>query len=166
MIKLHNRLFISGQGECFLAEGDQSLVKDGTAIVHACKSPCHQLAVGYEGNLSKDHMYYLSREYGDDLALNIIDPPVPLFQLQTFQIFRRFATQRYAEGKELHIHCNKAESRAPALAMIMLSRVLQIMSDESYESYDAAKREFMEIYPRLTPGQGIELFMRANWSVL
>ena len=82
------------------------------AIVHACKSPCHQNAVGYSGSLKNTHPNYLVLEKETDLFLNMIDPPIPLFMLPLFTSFLRFADNNWRAGKKLLIHCNQGESRA------------------------------------------------------
>ena len=44
--------------------GDQAACVEVThelVVVHACKIPCHQMAVGYRGNLPLDHPHYLMR---------------------------------------------------------------------------------------------------------
>ncbi len=66
-----------GEGLGFEPHGRERLAEYGTdwAIIHACKSPCHQGAVGYIGNLDRTHPNYLVLESGSDLFLNMIDPP-------------------------------------------------------------------------------------------
>jgi hypothetical protein len=101
MIELHPRLFVGDQSTCL--EG-----VDGFAVVHACKSPCHQEAVGYRVALPQDDRYYLALETPYDLYLNLIDPPTPLFRVESFQHFRDFAVSRYVDAYQgLLIHCNQ-----------------------------------------------------------
>lgn len=90
---------------------------DNLAVVHACKSPCHQNAVGYRGKLSATHPNYLVLENDNDLFLNIIDPPVPLFMprcLVDFLIFQTsigsqdnicLSTAIKVSPEPLHWHC-------------------------------------------------------------
>ncbi|MEZ4860220.1 MAG: hypothetical protein R3C14_02885 [Caldilineaceae bacterium] len=59
----------------------------GLAVVHTCKYPYHAAAVGYTGSLPKAHRYYLALEHSGDLYLNLIDPPQPLFQVESFTAF-------------------------------------------------------------------------------
>jgi hypothetical protein len=84
MIEISDRLYVGNEYDC--REGD-----DEWAIVHACKSPCHQRAVGYRGKLRSSHPNYLVLEEENDLYLNIIDPPVPLFMPPLFTSFLKFA---------------------------------------------------------------------------
>jgi hypothetical protein len=53
MIEVYDRLFVGTERDCFHK-------RDGWAVVHACKHPCHVNAVGYSGSLSNTHTNYLS----------------------------------------------------------------------------------------------------------
>ena len=136
---------------------------DEVAVVHACKSPCHQGAVGYRGKLPSTHPNYLVLEQEYDLFLNIIDPPVPLFMPPLFTEFLAFANKHWSQGRKLLIHCNQGESRAPSLAMLFLAKGVFAIPDTSYE---VARSEFEKIYPRYNPGKGIETYFSKNWTQL
>uniref|UniRef100_UPI00345E9582 hypothetical protein n=1 Tax=Mesotoga sp. TaxID=2053577 RepID=UPI00345E9582 len=110
MTKVLDRLYVGSEADCFHS-------RPGWAVVHACKHPCHVNAVGYKSSLPKNHPSYLSLERGANLYLNIVDPDIPLFMSQTFVDFMTFAQKHYNEGKNLLIHCNHSESRAPSLAL-------------------------------------------------
>lgn len=74
MNKVYKGLYVGSDQDCFTDERAE------WAVVHACKHPCHQRAVGYKGSLPKDHPNYLKYEDGSHLYLNLIDPDVlPLF---------------------------------------------------------------------------------------
>lgn len=133
------------------------------AAVHACKSPCHQRAVGYRGNLPSTHPNYLALELAHDLYLNIIDPPLPLFKLETFTCFLEFATAQYGSGAELLIHCNQGESRAPSLALLFLAKRLNAIPNGSFSN---AKSAFSVLYPNFRPGLGIERFLSEQWDAI
>jgi len=150
---LYDRLYVGTEDECVT-------YKDGWAIIHACKSPCHQRAVGYKKSLPNTHPYYLTYREGNNLYLNMIDPPGPLFMMPTFTNFLEFAKENWNSGKTLFIHCNKGESRAPSLALLFLAKYLSKISNESY---DRAKLEFMRLYPEYMPGQGIQTYLRTHW---
>jgi hypothetical protein len=154
MRKVYDRLFVGSIGDC-------SDHKDGWAIVHACKSPCHQKAVGYQGSLPSHHPHYLVLERPDNLYLNMIDPAGPLFMPPLFSEFLRFARLHWEAGKNLLIHCNRGDSRAPSLALLFLSKVVGVLPAEGYWE---AWQEFFKLYPNYLPGQGIQIYLNKNWG--
>lgn len=153
MKEVYDRVFVGRDYECF--ENMKSWV-----TVHACKSPCHQRAVGYRGSLPKNDPNYLVLRRGNNLYLNIIDPPVPLFKMPLFTEFLRFVRHHWGEGKKVLIHCNQGESRAPSLALLFLAKDIGIISNDSYEK---AKKDFMRIYPHYSPGKGIQIYLQNQW---
>lgn len=132
-------------------------------MVHACKT-CHARHLQYTGSLPKDHKNYLYADPGpSDLFLNLIDPPVPLFQFESFKKFLHFAYDRTKnDDNTLLIHCNKGESRAPSLAMLFLAHCGEI----DHDSFDTARKEFEERYSAYNPGKGIETYLREHWKEL
>jgi hypothetical protein len=118
MVPVHERLFVGDAGTC---QPGSALL----AVVHACKSPCHQQAVGYRGSLSPQHPNYLVLRDPYDLYLNIIDPPVPLFKIETFVQFLLFAGEQHDRGASVLTHCNQGESRAPTLGLLFLAKQSQ-----------------------------------------
>ena len=72
-----------------------------TVHVHACKTPCHQRAVGYQGSLPSRHPHYLVLERPNNLYLDMIDPSEPLFMPPLFSEFIKFARQHEVEGPHL-----------------------------------------------------------------
>ncbi|MBZ9612335.1 hypothetical protein [Rheinheimera maricola] len=156
MQQIHERVIVTNDLSCMRGN-------DTVAVVHACKSPCHQGAVGYRGKLPSTHPNYLVLEQENDLYLNIIDPPVPLFMPPLFSAFLEFSIKHWGQGKQLLIHCNQGESRAPSLAMLFLAKGLSVIPDTSYE---AARIEFEKLYPRYNPGKGIEMYFSINWTRL
>ena len=153
---VHERLYVGAEVDCRNAE-------EGWAIIHACKSPCHQTAVGYRGSLDKSHANYLILEKNRDLYMNIIDPPVPLFKLESFTHFLEFASRHWSDGMNILIHCNRGESRAPSLAVLLLSKRLGVLNAQSY---DVARSQFVETYPGYSPGLGISAFLQGHWGEL
>jgi len=153
MIEAYGQVYIGGKEDCSI--GDETM-----AIVHADKR-CHARKLGYKGSLPNTHPNYLSAETPFDLWMNLIDPPYPLFKLESFKAFMAFAT-KHLEKRNLLIHCSTAQSRAPSLAMIYFKE-LEGLQDKSY---DFVKQEFLLKYPDFDPGAGIEAFMIANWEKL
>lgn len=156
MQEIHERVIVTNDLSC--TRGSEAV-----AVVHACKSPCHQRAIGYRGKLPNTHPNYLVLEQENDLFLNIIDPPVPLFMPPLFTAFLEFANKHWGQGKKLLIHCNQGESRAPSLAMLFLAKGVSAIPDTSYEE---ARLEFEKLYPKYNPGRGIETYFSKNWSQL
>lgn len=146
--------------------GDLSCCRAGTvdcAVVHGCKDPCHRRAVGYVGSLAKNHPEYLMREEADDLWLNLIDPPVPLFQAETFLRFLAFAGAHYDRGAAVLIHCNQGESRSASLALLLLAKHLHALPENTY---DAARSAYEALDGSYRPGAGIARFLSEQWSVI
>lgn len=156
MIKVYERVAVGSEAYCRTGNHDIS-------VVHACKSPCHQRAVGYRGSLLKTHPNYLSLVTGNNLFLNIIDPPKPLFPDELFKVFLNFSRNQWNSGATILIHCNQGESRAPSLALVFLAKHIKAISNESY---DAACADFTKLFPSYTPGTGIQLYLTSRWSML
>jgi predicted protein tyrosine phosphatase len=156
MIELRDRLFVGIERDC--REGGSEM-----AVIHACKHPCHVGAIGYRGSLPSSHPNYLYLESGNDLVLNMIDPPVPLFKPEMFAAFLTFSRRQFDEGRPMLIHCNLCESRAPSLALVFLAKVSHTISDASYVE---ARAEFEKVFNGYRPGQGIQTYLREHWATL
>jgi hypothetical protein len=154
VIRVHDGLFVGGLDDCFHDE------RDGWAVVHACKDPCHKRAIGYTGNLHQTHPCYLVCERGSHLFLNLIDPPRPLFQIESFVAALDFIRRHWGHRHVL-VHCNQANSRAPSLAMLFLARRLRVIDDTSFAQAQAA---FRELYRDYDPGPGLSRFLRDHWD--
>jgi hypothetical protein len=152
--QVYERVFVAGDLCC--RRGDAEW-----AVVHACKSPCHQRALGYQGSLPNSHPNYLTLYDGSDLFMNIIDPPVPLFMAPSFSNFLRFSEEHWSAGQKLLIHCNQGESRAPSLALLFLAKCRHAIDNTSYLS---ARSEFETLYSRYNPGKGIQTYFSKNWG--
>ena len=107
---------------------------NSTCVIHACKHPCHMKMTG---NVDKFHPDYFCIETPNDLYLNIIDPELPLFFKETFEVALRFIKENI-EKRKLIIHCNEGLSRSPTIAMLYLFKHL---------SFNDAYDKFVEIYP-------------------
>ena len=141
------------------------------AVVHGCKDPCHRAFVQYRGHLAPSHPEYLWALRGRELALNLIDPPVPLFRAESFiramdfmDTFR-FVDTFYEGQHPVLIHCNNGLSRAPSLALVYMARRLKTIPDDSFA---VARAVFETMVPPGTyqPGKGIETFLAGNWAEL
>jgi hypothetical protein len=150
MRKVAEGLFIGGQDECL--DGTSELV-----VVHACKDPCHTNEVG---KVVKENPKYLSARDYYNLYLNIIDPPIPLFRVEIFNIFLSFmGEQRRDPNQWILIHCNQGFSRAPSLALLYLGK-----RKWGSSTFEEARSTFERIYPEYNPGLGIESFLSDHWG--
>lgn len=156
LLKLDDHLFIGDQKECALLGDPRPFV----AVLHACKNPCHLQFVGYRGSLPPTHAEYLVARRGSHLALNIIDPALPLFRTEVFLAGLDFLDEWTPQGSLL-CHCNNGLSRAPSIAMLWLAKRAKAFLGSSYLEAQAA---FRRIMPRYQPGKGIKEFLRTRWE--
>lgn len=154
MIEVYPNLYMGTESDCFFDN------RDDWAVVHACKFPCHQKAVGYSGNLSRKHPNYLFLKRGTHLLLNMIDPNTPLFKPPLFDSALSFMDRYFLTHKVL-IHCNKGNSRAPSLALLYLSKCIQVINSESYAT---AAKDFRTKFPGYQPGRGIQTYLIKHWT--
>ena len=153
MKKVHERVYVGSDVDCRTAQ------RADMTIVHGCKT-CHQQELKYAGSLPVTHPHYLSVADESNLFMNLIDPPVPLFKIDSFERFLKFAAERYAEGETLLIHCNQGQSRGPSLALLLLAKRLGAIGNGSYK---LARSDFEDLYPDYAPGKGIETFLTQHW---
>jgi hypothetical protein len=129
-------------------------------VADACKYPCHRRSVGNETrSISRDCPHYLVLKRGHQPYLNIIDPPLPLFMMPTFAAFLRFVDREIKE-RDVLIHCNQGESRAPSLALLYMAKRLSALPNDSY---NMAATEFRRRFP-YNPGRGIATWLTKNWT--
>lgn len=155
MLEVYPNLFVGSDSDCFFNENER------WAVIHACKSPCHQRILCYKGNLPESHPHYLIYERSNHLFLNMIDPPTPLFKAQLFARSLDFISDHFPERKML-IHCNNGLSRAPSIVLLFLAKRIQKISNGSY---DQAAADFKKLYPHYQPGRGIACYLAQNWQI-
>lgn len=153
--EVYENLYVGSLQDCFTEESE------GWAVIHACKHPCHQRAVGYRGSLSENHPNYLKLEEGSHLYLNLIDPEdKPLFYPSSFDTALEFISDKIDDKKVL-IHCNEGLSRAPSIALLYLANE-GIIKNSSYKS---AWQDFKSnYYPNYQPSGGIRIFFNEHWE--
>jgi hypothetical protein len=156
MFEVHPNLYIGSLSHCFHDN------RNDWAVVHACKSPCHQRAVGYRGSLHRNHPQYLVFERGNHLFLNIIDPPQPLFMPPLFIESLNFI-EKHIPNKKVLIHCNLGCSRAPSIALLFLAKRAKAISSTNYRD---AVADFVKIFPYYQPQSGIVIYLERNWENL
>lgn len=161
MLEVHPNLFVGSERDCpFASRG--TLATEELAVVHACKSSCHQKAVGYRRNLPPAHPHYLVLERGNDLFLNMMDPQRPLFMPPLFERSLEFI-ENHIKIRKVLIHCNLGNSRSPSLALLYMAKRAKVISDESYR---AAVQDFGSIFPGYQPSLGIQIYLSRNWNQL
>jgi predicted protein tyrosine phosphatase len=135
-------------------------------VVHACKTPCHQRAVGYSENLRQNHPSYLVKEEENNLYLNMIDANKPgylkpRFMMPMIEASLIFTEDHLQKGSKVLIHCNMGMSRSPTLAMLFLGKRVHSIDETDFAS---ARGDFMTIYPGYSPGVSITTFLNAYWD--
>lgn len=156
MFEVYPNLFIGTERDCFYAQ------RDDWAVIHACKSPCHQRVLGYRGSLPKNHPNYLIYEREYHLFLNMIDPNEPLFMPPLFVASLDFI-ERHISKRKVLIHCNEGLSRSPSLALLYLAKRAKVINGKSY---GAAVEDFIKLFPSYRPGRGIALYLHLHWKKL
>jgi len=156
MFEIYPNLFVGNCNDCFYHE------KDGWAVIHACKSPCHQNILGYKGSLPQNHPNYLIYERPNHLFLNIIDPQEPLFKLPLFSRSLDFIDSHLPTQKVL-VHCNNGLSRAPSIVLLFLAKRLKNIDNDDFMH---AASDFKKLYPYYQPGRGILIYLSQNWQTL
>jgi hypothetical protein len=155
VIQVFDRIYVGSEGDCQRGT-------EGLAVIHACKT-CHKKALNYRDNLPHNHPNYLALRQPFDLYLNIVDAREPLFKLDTFLEFLRFAEAHYSKGASLLIHCDQGLSRSPTLALVFLAKFLGKLPDDTFGTARAALKL---LYPPYEPGPGLYKFMTDNWRKL
>ena len=158
MNEIYTNLFIGDDDDCYTC-----LLDSGFSIVHACKT-CHQEVLKYHGLLPHTHPNYLIYEHGKNLYLNMVDMPNEFLAKYTNPIFKHAMgfIKREIQNKKVLIHCNFGYSRSPSLGFIYLA----ITGVISKKSINEAMNEFIKLYPKYSPGNGIILYMQHNWDFL
>ena len=151
--------------ELWVADMEGCTHEDGkTPVLHCAKDPCHRQAVGYstKEKLAPGHPEYLAARRGENhLYLNLIDPPLPLFKLESFQIALDFIDERMRRIGSVVVHCNSGLSRAPSIALLWLSKRMRRDPDETFA---VARAAFERLLPSYAPGKGIEQFLTEQWG--
>lgn len=160
MKEVHPSLFVGDEQDCITTKESEKWT-----VVHACKHPCHQNAVGYSGSLSRSHPNYLIYEKGQDLYLNMVD----MDRKQEHEFMEPIVSstldfvEDHINSNKVLIHCNEGESRSPALAMLYLAKRENAIRKDTYAE---AKQDFKELYPRFNPSRGIDLYLEDYWQQL
>ena len=131
MFKITDDIYVGDDSDC--------IEKKGWAVIHACKT-CYKKEVKVEG----------------DLYLNMIDPQLPLFNLDLFKDAINFIKSNIG-SKKILIHCNQGKSRSASIAMLYVFGNLD---------YGNAQYQMSITYPYYEPSLGIDTYMDDNWEKL
>lgn len=135
------------------------------SVLHCCKDPYHKELVHYRGNLSPSHPDYAFKIDGNRMALNLVDmdnytEQYLNFYKNMFENAFQFLEEHRKMGKEILIHCNLGESRAPTIAMLYLSS----LGFFDGQDFSAAFSKFQNIYPFFFPKKNIYLTVYNLWD--
>ncbi|MBU0979430.1 MAG: dual specificity protein phosphatase family protein [Nanoarchaeota archaeon] len=126
MIQVCKNLSVGTTSDCFYDE------KEDYAVVHACKTPCHQRKLHYNRNLPPTHPNYLIYEEENHLYLNIVDMDRILSKFAD-PIFLKAIEfiEKNISTKNILIHCNLGQSRSPAIALVYMAKN-ELITNSSY----------------------------------
>ena len=158
MIEVYPNLFVGDQIDYEL----NVIAQKGWAVVHACKEPYHRRALGYRGRRApEDHRERLVARRGYRLILNMVDARDPaLFAKEMIDAALDFIDEALAKGLKVLVHCDRGESRSPAIALLYMAARLGVLPTESLE---AAEEQFGTLYLSYNPKPGIRGHLHQNW---
>ena len=141
-------------------------LREGWAAVHACQT-IHYKRFGWSihNRPPKDHPHYLMHESGQRMTLNWVDGGAHLYEWFGWEGMIRvldFIDRQIKAGLNVLVHCDDGFSRSPTVALMYAAKRAKIISSLSYEQ---AKKDFLELYPKYSPG-GIGDFVKANWDLI
>lgn len=133
------------------------------AVVHACKEPHHRRLLGYTTKAApKDHKEYLFARRHNELFLNLVDAPKPEFiSDKIISEALEFIHLNILAEKNVFVHCNQGESRAPTIGLLYLIWIHYLSGN-----LEGILKMFQEIYPKYKPGMGMKLYVEQNWRRL
>lgn len=160
MIEVYPDLFVGNQDDY---ESNTALFNNW-CVVHACKEPYHRDALGYTGRgAPKDSPYYLFLyDEKHHLILNIVDTDDSrFFDDKMINEAINYCINGLKNGKQVLIHCNQGESRAPSLAILVLRKIGYYKG-----TFDESLVDFKKKYPSYQPKAGIYHYVKLKWSIL
>ncbi len=158
MIEVYPKLFVGDQIDYEI----NVITQRGWAVVHACKEPYHRQALGYRGRVAPEtHREHLVARRVNRLILNMVDARDPeLISKEMIDTALDFMDETLSRGLKVLVHCDRGESRSPAIALLYMAARLGELPTESLE---AAEEKFRTIYPYYNPQPGIHEHLRQNW---
>jgi hypothetical protein len=134
------------------------------AVIHATQS-IHYSIFGWNRTSNKpdkNHPNYIFYEKENRLSLNWVDGPANLYDWSGVETFIKVLNfvDKWILDKNVLIHCDQGQSRAPTLALLYLAKRIKTISNDSFQK---AKNDFIQIYPYYVPG-GIGEYIQNNWN--
>jgi len=136
------------------------------AVVHATQS-VHYPLMGWDRKLNKpprNHAHYIIYAQDDRLSLNWVDGAAHLYEWSGTETFIRVLDfmDKWYPTKNILVHCDQGQSRAPTVALLYLAKRLKNIPADSFEE---ARRAFITQYPHYAPS-GIANYVAANWRTI
>lgn len=158
MIQVYPRLYVGSDADWF---GGAKDLPD-LAVIHAAKEPHHRQALGYTTKAAPegDKEYYVAYR-GHELMLNLIDSPDPKYIPPTVIDAALAFIGGNIHRRDVLVHCNRGESRAPSIALLWMAANT---TDLSGQTLADAEGDFILRYPNYSPGSGIRGFLYQNWK--
>lgn len=157
MKEVYPNLFVGTESDY---ENNKALL-DEWCVVHACKEPYHRNALGYTGRgAPKDSPYYLFLyDEKRHLILNIVDTDDPrFFDDKMIDEAINYCINGLKNGKQVLIHCNQGESRAPSLAMLVLRKIGYYKG-----TFTESLLDFRNKYPLYNPKRGMFEYIKSRF---
>ena len=157
MKEVYPNLFVGTESDY---ENNKALF-DKWCVVHACKEPYHRNALGYTGRgAPKDSPYYLYLyDEKHHLILNIVDTDDPrFFDNKMIDEAINYCIKGLNNGKQVLIHCNQGESRAPSLAILVLRKLGYYKG-----TFEESLIDFRNKYPLYNPKRGIFEYIKSKF---
>jgi len=165
-------LFVGGLVNCAMPDSQWTRGAEcnhWTAIVHACKFPCHAELLGYagKGKVDSSSPEYLMAKRGRHLVLNMIDAEERFFRPEFFrEALDHIEAGMWAKPARVLVHCNQGVSRSPSIALLYIAKRTTLLDPLDRATFDAARKAFEHLYPAYVPGKGIAAFLDRWWEHL
>jgi hypothetical protein len=160
MIEIYPNLFFGGQHDY-----EQTVRWEaGWRVVQACREPYHRKALGYQGRAApRGDPEYLVAHREDLLILNLTDANNPAhIPKPIMDAALAFIEASLAAGRRVLVHCNRGNSRAPAIGLLYLAARTDAFSGLDHtEAHD----RFRELYPLYDPARGVRGFLITHWAI-
>jgi hypothetical protein len=160
MIEVCPGLFVGDDSDCTFLNSVGPENGETWFVVQAAKEPWHRNALGYatKGAPKEDREYLYAVRPGR-LIMNLVDAHEEKYiPYELIKVAVDFIGKELEAGSKVLVHCNKGESRAPAIAMLYMASK-GLLPD----NLNAAEPKFLDIYPDYRPGRGIDEFVFHNW---